>query len=242
MDPSDERSDGVESGHAAGALEWIEDKHEDFVTTGRPPLWLRPLLAYQRTIDAISELAGRAALYLVVAVVVVGFVNAVLRYVGRATGDQLSSNRYIELQWYLYATMFLLAFSYILKNSINVRVDFWYGDRSERTKAWIDLVGHLIALIPFCVLAVWVVWGPVLTSWGARPDGSFPTLEVWRIWERSPDPGGLPRAPIKTMLVVGFALLLLQGVAEIIKLIAALTGHGRHTKTVEEGVTPLRTE
>lgn len=221
-------------GNTSGALEWIEDKHEDLVVTGPAPRWLRPLLRYQRAMDSVTELVGRFALYFVVAVVLVGFGNAVLRYVGRATGQQLASNRYIELQWYLYATMFLLAFAYILKNGINVRVDFWYGGRSSRTKAWIDFVGHLFALIPFCLLALWVSWGPILTSWGARPDGSFSTAQVWRIWERSPDPGGLPRAPIKTMLWLGFALLLLQALAEMVKLIAELTGHGRLVKTVKE--------
>lgn len=229
-------------GNTSGALEWIEDKHEDLVVTGPTPGWLRPLLGYQRAVDWVSELFGRLALYFVVAVVLVGFGNAVLRYVGRATGQQLASNRYIELQWYLYATMFLLTFAYILKNGINVRVDFWYGDRSRKTKAWIDFVGHLFALIPFCLLALWVSWGPILTSWGARPDGSFPTAQVWRIWERSPDPGGLPRAPIKTMLWLGFALLLLQALAEMVKLVAELTGHGRLVRTVERPAAEVRAQ
>jgi TRAP-type mannitol/chloroaromatic compound transport system permease small subunit len=201
----------------------------------RAPGWLRPLLTFQRGVDWLNERVGAATKYLVVAVVLVGFFNALLRYIGKFTGQQLTSNRYFELQWYLYATIFLLAFGYILKNGINVRVDFWFADRSERTKAIIDAVGHLIALLPFCLLALSVVWGPVLTSWGARPDGSFTTWQVWEIWERSPDPSGLPRAPVKTLLVIGFGLLLLQALAEMIKLVAELTGHGRYARRDAQG-------
>ena len=208
----------------------LEDDRGEFIPIGRAPGWLRPLLAYQRAVDAVNERVGRGTQYLVILVVLVGFFNAVLRYVGRATGQQLTTNRYFELQWYLYAIIFLLAFGYILKNGINVRVDFWFAERSDRTKAWIDFVGHLIALVPFCVLAIWVVYVPVLTSFGARPDGTFPTWQVWEIWERSPDPQGLPRAPIKLFLLIGFVLLFLQALAELVKLLAEITGHGRFTK------------
>ena len=221
-------------------IEELEDQREQFEAVGEPPGWLRPLLAYQRRVDALNERIGTLTTYLVLLVVGIGFFNALLRYAGRFAGRQLTSNRYIELQWYLYATLFLLAFGYILKNGINVRVDFWYANRSERTKAWIDFIGHLIALIPFCLLALLVVWRPILTSWGALPDGSFSTWQVWRIWERSPDPGGLPRAPIKTMLLIGFFLLLLQALAEMVKLVAELTGHGRFTKRGPKA--PLRVE
>lgn len=224
------------------ALDRIADQHDEFVPLGEAPVWLRPLLRFARGVDRLNERLGRAMAYLVVAVVLIGFANAVLRYVGKFTGQQLTSNRYLELQWYLYATIFLLAFGYILKNGINVRVDFWYADRSPRTKAWIDFVGHLIALIPFCVLALRVTWGPLLTSWGARPDGSFTTAQVWRIWERSPDPGGLPRAPIKTVLLIGFVLLLAQALAEMVKLAAELTGHGVHVRRVAQGSGAARIE
>lgn len=223
---------------AEARLEALEDPHAEFAELGRAPVWLRPLLSYQRTVDRVSERIGRSTRYLVVAVVVIGFVNALARYVGRFTGRQITSNLWFEVQWYLFGTIFLLAFAYILKNDINVRVDFWFANRSERTKAAIDLVGHLFALVPFCLLALLVLWGPTLTSWGARPDGSFATWRVWEIWERSPDPQGLPRAPIKTMLVVGFGLLLAQTLAELVKLLATLTGHGHRTTPA----TPKRVE
>lgn len=217
-----------------------ERARDEFAASPTAPGWLRPLLAYQRGMDRVTEAVGSISKYLVVAVVAIGFGNALLRYIGRFTRTQLTSNRYIELQWYLYAALFLLAFAYILKNGINVRVDFWFAEQSARTKAWIDFVGHLIGLLPFAILALWVVWDPVLKSWGRSPSG-FSTWRVWEIWERSPDPGGLPRAPIKSMLVIGFGMLLLQGLAEMVKLLAELTGHGRFVRRAsEEG--PLRVE
>lgn len=240
LDGGQEHDDGTGPGadQTQRRISEAEDRHEDFVPLGEPPRWLRPLLGYQRVVDRISERAGSISKYLVVLVVALGFVNAVLRYVGRFSGTRLTSNRYLELQWYLYAILFLVAFGYILKNGINVRVDFWYAEQSQRRQAWIDLIGHLIALIPFCVLALWVVWGPVLTSFGRGPRG-FTTWRVWEVWEQSPDPGGLPRAPIKMFLVIGFGILLLQALAELVKLVAELTGHGRH---VRSSTAPLRIE
>lgn len=175
---------------------------------GLAPVWLRPLLVYQRGMDRVSDGVGALSKYLVMAVVAVGFLNAMLRYIGRFAQRQLASNTYLELQAYLYAAIFLLAFAYILKNGINVRVDFWFANRSDRTRAVIDFVGHLVGLLPFAVLALWVAYGPVMTSWASN--------------EGSPDPGGLPRAPLKSLLLIGFGLLLLQGLAEMVKLIARL--------------------
>ncbi len=174
------------------------------------PAWMRPLLAYQRGMDRVADGVGSLSKYLVLAVVAVGFLNALLRYSGRIAQRQLASNTYLELQSYLYAAIFLLAFAYILKNGINVRVDFWYANRSDRVRALVDFVGHLVGLLPFALLALWIVYGPVMTS--------------WPINEQSPDPGGLPRAPLKSLLLVGFALLLLQGLAEMVKLLARLIG------------------
>lgn len=205
------------------------------------PAWLRPLLAYQRGMDRLSNAVGTVSKYLVLLVVAVGFFNAILRYAGRFAGRQLTSNRYIELQWYLYAGVFLLAFAYILQHGINVRVDFWFVDRSRRTKAVIDFVGHLVGLLPFALLGIWLTWNPVLRSFGARPDNTFPTWRVWEIWERSPDPGGLPRAPIKLLLLLGLVLLLLQALAEMVKLVSELMGYGRHVERAQE-FGPLRVE
>ncbi|MEM7345715.1 MAG: TRAP transporter small permease subunit [Chloroflexota bacterium] len=183
---------------------------------------MRPFVRFARMMDRITEWVGNLAVYLVIITFIVGFLNVVLRYSGRFVGMRLTSNLFIELQWYLYSLIFFLGFAYILKNNINVRVDFWYAEFEEKTKAWIDLVGHLISLIPFCILALIVTYPPVMTSWGRKPDGTFPTWRLWEIWEKSPDPSGLPRAPIKTVILLAFILLLLQGIAELIKLVAVL--------------------
>lgn len=179
-------------------------------------------LRFTRFADRVSEWLGELSAYIVLLTVLIGFVNVVLRYTGERTGTTLTSNAVIETQWYLYTLIFFFGFAYITKNGINVRVDFWFAEQSEKTRAWIDVIGHIFALIPFCLLALYVTFPSVLTSWGQLPDGSFDLSK----WEVSPDPSGLPRAPIKSMVLIAFASLLLQGIAELIKQIAIIRGEG----------------
>jgi TRAP-type mannitol/chloroaromatic compound transport system permease small subunit len=168
--------------------------------------WLR----VANIIDRTNDLIGRAAAWLTLAMVLIGAYNAVIRYLGRYIGANLSSNAYIELQWYLFSLVFLLGAAYTLRHNAHVRVDVVYGRFSPRVRAWINLLGTLLFLIPHTLLVVWVSWPSVRNSWAV--------LEV------SPDPGGLPRYPIKTVILIAFALLFLQGVAEAIKQIAVLRG------------------
>ncbi len=189
---------------------------------------MRILLKCAHVMDAISEFFGKAATFLVLLTLAVGFGNVIARYLGRFTGQQLSSNRWIETQWYLFSLVFFLMFPYILKHNVNVRVDFLYAKWSPKRQALIDLAGTLIFLVPFCILGIYVTITPVLFSWGRLPDGS------WGIWELSPDPNGLPRAPIKTMIIVAFATLLLQAIAQIIKYIAVLIGHTEVVRELQE--------
>lgn len=197
----------------------------------------RFLQAYVRGIDRLTEFLGNLSMYIVIVLLVIGFANVVLRYVGRFVGVRLTSNAVIELQWYLYSLVFFFGFAYILKHNINVRVDFWFGKQSQKRKALIDLIGHAIALFPFTIIALWVTVNPVLTSWGRRPNGT------WGMWEVSPDPSGLPRAPIKTMILVAFVTLLLQAIAEIIKLVAVYRNiEGIRPGHLAEVEAPLRIE
>ena len=170
-------------------------------------IWLR----VARNIDRLNELLGRGTAWLILLMVMIGAYNAVARYLGRYVGLNLSSNAYIELQWYLFSLVFLLGAAYTLRRNAHVRVDVIYGRLSPRLRAWIDLVGTFVFLLPFSVLALCVSWPSVRNS--------------WRVLEDSPDPGGLPRYPIKTMILVAFALLLVQGISEAIKQIAILRGH-----------------
>lgn len=197
----------------------------------------RLLQGYVRVIDRLTEFLGSLSMYLVIVLFLIGFANVVLRYVGRFIGVRLTSNVVIELQWYLYSLVFFLGFAYVLKHNINVRVDFWFGRQSQRRKALIDLIGHAVALFPFTIIALWVTVNPVLISWGRRPNGA------WGMWEVSPDPNGLPRAPIKTMILVAFFTLLLQAIAEIIKLIAVYRNiEGIRPGHLAEVEAPLRIE
>lgn len=178
---------------------------------------MRTLLRISNIIDAFVEWVGRSMTWIVIIMILAGFYNVVARYLGRFIGARLTSNALIETQWYLFSIMFFLGFSYILKHNLNVRVDFLYGKWSPKRKALIDLIGHVLFLIPFCILGIYVTLNPVMLSWGRLPDGSFGT------WEISPDPDGLPRAPIKSMIIVAFFLLLIQAISQVIKYIAMLT-------------------
>lgn len=169
--------------------------------------WLR--LAYG--IDRLNEAVGRFVYWLTLAMVLVGAYNAIARYTDRYTGLGLSSNTYIELQWYLFSLVFLLGAAYTLRHNAHVRVDVLYGRLSARGKAWINLLGTVLFLVPFCILMLVTTWPAVRNSWA--------------VWEQSPDPGGLPRYPIKTVIPIAFALLLLQGVSMGIKQVAVLRGH-----------------
>jgi len=179
---------------------------------------LQILLRLSRLIDRANESIGRLASLLVLLMVFVGVWNVIGRYVGQAIGTNLSSNVFIEAQWYLFSLVFLLGAAYTLKQNEHVRMDVLYSGWPPRRKALADFIGTLLFLIPFCSIALWFVWSPIVNS--------------WNILETSPDPGGLPRYPIKTFVLVSFVLLILQGVSEAIKKWSVFT---RLTASEEEG-------
>ena len=175
--------------------------------------WLRVADA----VDDLNDRVGRFASWLGLIMVALGAFNAVSRYLGRFIGVDLSSNVYIELQWYLFSLMFLLGAGYTLRHNAHVRVDVLYARVGPRVRAWINLLGTVLFLIPFSALMLWLTVPTVRNS--------------WQVLEMSPDPGGLPRYPIKSMILVAFLLVLLQGVAVLIRQIAFLRGH---LETLEE--------
>ncbi len=150
--------------------------------------------------DRLNSRIGVAVSWLTLAMVAVGAYNAVVRYLGRFTGWNLSSNAYLELQWYMFSLVFLLGAAYALLTGAHVRVDVIFSRLPERWRRRIDLWGSLLFLIPFAVFGLVMSWPAVRNSWAV--------LEV------SSDPGGLPRYPIKSVLLVAFTLLALQGLAE----------------------------
>lgn len=161
------------------------------------------LLAVSRAIDALNSKFGVVANYLVLFAALISAGNAGSRYLFSA-----SSNGWLEIQWYMFAGMVLLGAPYTLKMNEHVRVDLVYGMVSERTRIWIDIVGGLLFLLPICIILTYFTW-----PW---------FVESWTINEGSSNAGGLIRWPVKLLLPVGFCLMTLQGVSEIIKRIAAL--------------------
>lgn len=173
-----------------------------------------------RAIDRFSDLWGSLATFLIVLMIVFGAYNAVARYVGRFVGLNLSSNVYLELQWYLFSLIFLLGAGWALRVDSHVRVDVMYSRLSKRGKAKINLFGTLVLLVPFSIFVLWASIPSVRNSWTIR--------------EVSPDPGGLPRYPLKAVILICFVLLLLQGLSEAIKAVASLRDHSpENTKGAE---------
>jgi len=170
---------------------------------------LQAALRVARAIDELNRRVGAAVAWLALVMIVLGAFNAGARYANRL-GFDLASNAYIEAQWYLFSAIFLLGAAAALREDAHVRVDVLYGRLSGRTRTWIDLIGTLLFLIPFAVLAIAVSWPAVASS--------------WHVLEGSPDPGGLPRYPIKSLIPLAFALLILQGAAQAVRCVARLRG------------------
>lgn len=176
------------------------------------------LLKVSRVIDAINDRFGTVATWLVLLAVLIATGNAISRYAFSA-----SSNAWLEVQWYMFAAMVFFGAPYTLKLNGHVRVDVIYTALSERGRIWIDILGGIFFLLPFCTVLLYFTW-----PW---------FLDSWRIGEMSSNAGGLIRWPVKLVLPVGFALLALQGLSEFIKRIAALSDSYRLEHDYE---TPLQ--
>ncbi|RCJ39506.1 C4-dicarboxylate ABC transporter substrate-binding protein [Nostoc punctiforme NIES-2108] len=171
---------------------------------------MEKLLRISNIIDNCTERIGRFTSWLVLVMIVLGVWNVIGRYLGRISGNNFTSNAYIESQWYIFDLVFLLGAAYTLKHNEHVRVDIFYSNWPPRRKALADLVGTIFFLIPFCIITIAFSWDAVVAS--------------WQIKEASSDPGGLPRYPIKAMIIVGFVLLIFQGISQAIKNLVILQG------------------
>lgn len=166
---------------------------------------MNSLLALSRGIDRVTELIGRSVVWLILAAILVSATNAVVR-----KAFSVSSNGWLELQWYLFGTAFMLAAAYTLKHNEHIRIDIFYGSRTRRTQHWIDLFGHMFFLMPFVLLMAWMTVPYAL--------GAFRSGQV------STNAGGLPIWPARAVIAAGFLLLALQGVSEIVKKVAVMRG------------------
>jgi len=164
------------------------------------------LLTLSRGIDALNERIGRIVMWLVLIMAVISAGNAVIRY-----SLNMSSNAWLEMQWYLFAAVFLLCAGYTLLHNEHIRIDVVSSRFSPRTRAKIDILGTLLFLLPVSTYIMWLSW-PVF-------------MNAWTTGELSSNAGGLIRWPIRLLVPVGFFLLSLQGVSELIKRIAFLAGH-----------------
>ena len=154
-------------------------------------------------IDSFTKRTGRAVQWLLLLMILVAVYNALGRYLGRFAGVNLTSNFFLEVQWYLFSTVFLLGASSALSEDGHVRVDVFFSSFSPEKKAKVDIAGGFLFLLPFVIFLFYLSLPSVYNSWS--------------IFEDSPDPGGLPRYPIKTLLPVALLMLFFQGISEIIK-------------------------
>jgi len=182
---------------------------------------LRALLKFSNAVDWLNTQIGKYVIWLILASTVISGVNAVVRKV-----FNMSSNAYLEVQWYFFAASFLIAAGYTLLNNEHVRIDVISSRLSKRGQIWIDIIGFSFFLTPICLVVLWY--------------GIPFFLQGWQSGETSSNAGGLIRWPVYAMIPIGFTLLMLQGWSELIKRIAFLNGLiddpslKREEKTAEE--------
>ncbi|MCE1236293.1 MAG: TRAP transporter small permease subunit [Hyphomicrobiales bacterium] len=175
---------------------------------------MRAVLGLCNAIDAMNTQVARGVKWLVLISVLIAATNAIMRKL-----FSISSNAYLEAQWYLFSAVFLLGAGFTLLRGEHVKIDILIGRFSRRTQAVIEMLGTAVFLMPFCVISVWLSLSPVLAKIASG--------------EVSQNEGGLPLWPAWSLIPIGFGLLALQGVSEIVKRIAFLAGRapdpaGRH--------------
>ena len=166
---------------------------------------MKTLLRLSGHIDALNERVGRLTYWLILVMVLVSAGNASVRY-----AFDRSSNAWLEIQWYLFSAVFLLGAGYTLLHNQHVRIDVISGRLSKRARAWIDVLGTLFFLLPMAIAIMWMSW-PVF-------------VQSYQLHEESSNAGGLIVWPARLMVPVGFVLLVLQGISELIKRVAFLRG------------------
>ena len=166
---------------------------------------MKSLLSFSRGIDWLSEQVGRLVYWLVLVAVLISAANAVSRY-----SLNMSSNAWLEIQWYLFSAIFLFSAGYTLLYNQHVRIDVVSGRLSRRARTWIDILGTLLFLFPMAITILWLSWPVFVTAFLQH--------------EMSSNAGGLPVWPARLMMPVGFLLLILQGLSELIKRVAFLQG------------------
>jgi TRAP-type mannitol/chloroaromatic compound transport system permease small subunit len=166
---------------------------------------VKTLLRLSGLIDALNERVGHLSYWLILVMVLVSAGNASVRY-----AFDRSSNAWLEIQWYLFSAVFLLGAGYTLLHNQHVRIDVISGRLSKRARAWIDILGTLFFLLPMAIAIMWMSW-PVF-------------VQAFELHEESSNAGGLIVWPARLLVPVGFLLLVLQGISELIKRVAFVRG------------------
>ena len=174
------------------------------------------LLKLSGLIDKLNEFVGKLVMWLVLGAVIISAGNATLR-----KAFNIGSNAWLEIQWYLFAGVFMLGVGYVMLKNAHVRIDFISSKLSKRTNAIIDAIGIVIFTIPLSIIMIDLGW-PLFAK-------------AWTTGEMSQNAGGLIRWPVWALLPAGFAILLLQAASELIKRFAFITGHADEPFSVEDG-------
>ena len=165
------------------------------------------LLKISRLIDAFSDLIGKLAMWLILATTLISAGNAIVRKI-----FDTSSNAFLEIQWYLFAAVFMLGSGYAFLRNAHVRIDFISSKFSARGRNWVDVIGIIVFVFPLCYMMATLGW---------------PLFErAWTSGEMSSNSGGLIRWPVYALVPFGFILLFVQSLSELIKRVAFLTGNG----------------
>ena len=176
------------------------------------------LLKLSRLIDLMNTWIGKLTMWLVLAAVLISAGNAIIR-----KAFNIGSNAFLEIQWYLFAAVFMLGVGYVMLKNAHVRIDFISGKLSKRTNAIIDAIGIVVFTIPLSIIMIDLGW-PLF-------------MRAYTSGEMSQNAGGLIRWPVMGLVPLGFAILLLQSVSELIKRIGFLTGHLAEPFPLEDGKT-----
>jgi TRAP-type mannitol/chloroaromatic compound transport system permease small subunit len=172
------------------------------------------LLSVSRFIDGLNDRIGKLVRWLVLGAVLISAGNAIVRKI-----FDTSSNALLEIQWYLFAGVFMLGAGYAFLRNVHVRIDFISSKLSKRANAFIDALGIVVFLIPLCLILIWLSWPLFYNAWVSG--------------EMSSNAGGLIRWPVMLLIPAGFFILLLQGLSELIKRVAYLRGHLEEPISVE---------
>ncbi len=165
------------------------------------------LLNLSRWIDGLTRLIGRLTMWLILAATLISAGNAIIRKLFSS-----SSNAWLEIQWYLFAAVFMLGSGYAFLKNAHVRIDFLSNRFSARTRNWVDVIGIVVFLLPLCGLMIYLTWPLVVEKYISQ--------------EVSENAGGLIRWPVYALIPAGFGLLGLQGMSELIKRLAFISGKG----------------